>query len=525
MYALEDNRHTKIFNAAIYVRLSREDERSTESESIANQKEYLTKYVLEQGWNLVDIFVDDGFTGTNFNRPDFKRLLKAIESKKINLVITKDMSRLGRDYIDTGFYIERYFPEHSVRYIALNDGIDTFANTSNNDMSPFKSVMNDMYAKDISKKVRTTVDLKRKNGEFIGSFAPYGYRKDPNDKNKLLVDQAVAWVVKKIFNMFVSGFGLIQISMALNKEGIPSPSAYKRKTSNYKGRGNGVDLWSFETVKYILTNPTYTGNVTQNRYVKINYKVSKLKKVPKESWITVSNTHEQIVDSETFNHAQQIFSVRDFSTKYAPKDGAHLLSGMIYCGDCGSRMTFITTSAGVFYAICTRYKNHRMCTRHSMPEKELELCIINELRNISAYASNQERLIKTAKKHAAKALNDSGIDYEIKEIETRLYEIQKTLKTLYEDKLKSIITEADFMDFSRDYNLEREKLHFKLTKLNQEKQKLHQQEKETDKLLNFVKDLTDFNNINKPLLVKLINRIDVYEQRKIAINYNFIKPF
>lgn len=154
--------------------------------------------------------------------------------------------------------------------------------------------------------------------------------------------------------MFVSGFGLIQISMALNKEGIPSPSAYKRKTSNYKGRGNGVDLWSFETIKYILTNPTYTGNVTQNRYAKINYKVSKLKKVPKENWITVNNTHEQIIDSETFNHAQQIFSVRDFSTKYAPKDGTHLLSGMIYCGDCGSRMTFVTTSAGVFYAICTR---------------------------------------------------------------------------------------------------------------------------------------------------------------------------
>lgn len=195
MYALEDNhqkRDTKIYNTAIYVRLSREDERSTESESIANQKDYLMGYVLEQGWNLVDIFVDDGYSGTNFNRPDFNRLIKAIESKKVNLVITKDMSRLGRDYIDTGYYIERYFPEHSVRYIALNDGIDTFANTSNNDMSPFKSVMNDMYAKDISKKVRTTADLKRKNGEFIGSFAPYGYRKDPNNKNKLLVDQAVA---------------------------------------------------------------------------------------------------------------------------------------------------------------------------------------------------------------------------------------------------------------------------------------------------------------------------------------------
>jgi site-specific DNA recombinase len=192
MYALIDNYQNIIFNVAIYARLSKEDEQNPEiSESIGNQIDYLTHYIIEQGWNLVEVFSDDGYTGTNFNRPSFKRMLKTIEEGKINLVITKDLSRLGRDYIDTGHYIERYFPQHSVRYIAVNDGIDTYERSTNNDMSPFKSVMNDYYARDISKKVRTSMVVKARKGQYIGSFAPYGYTKDSTDKNKLIVDKQV----------------------------------------------------------------------------------------------------------------------------------------------------------------------------------------------------------------------------------------------------------------------------------------------------------------------------------------------
>lgn len=528
MYAPEDSyklmQLNKVFNVGIYVRLSREDEKSSESESIANQKEFLIRHVSEQGWNLIDIFTDDGYTGTNFNRPGFQRLIKAIENKKINLVITKDLSRLGRDYIDTGYYVERYFPERNVRYIALNDGVDTFLKNSNNDMTPFKSVMNDLYSKDISNKVRTTANLKRKNGEFIGSFAPYGYLKDPCNKNKLIVDHAAAWVVRKIYDMFVNGAGLLQISMALNQEGIPSPGAYKKQTTNYKGRGGDFDLWSFESVKYILTNPTYAGNVTQNRYTKVNHKVKKLTRVPREAWITVNNTHEPIIDSDTFEHAQHIIGVRDYSKKYAPKDGAHLLSGMIFCGDCGSRMTFATTTAGRFYAICTRYKNYRKCTRHSIPEKELEFSVISELKKISSDAIDFQKLCEKAQK-LINTSEDDPVTHEAKKIESRLSEITKIIRCIYEDKVKEVITESDFLNFTQDYNMEREKLNFRLSKLLNDAQKKPSHKKDTGNIINMVKEFTDFNNVTKPMLIKLIDRIEVFEQREITIKYRFTNPY
>ncbi|MFZ5985827.1 MAG: recombinase family protein [Bacillota bacterium] len=197
-----DNYNGEKFNVGLYLRLSKEDDTYNQSESILNQKDYLSDIVIKNGWTLVDTYVDDGFTGTNFDRPGFNMLLNDIEEKKINLVITKDLSRLGRDYIKTGYYIEQYFPEHGVRFIAVNDGIDTFSqNNSNNDLSPFKSVMNDMYAKDISKKVRSTMDNKRANGKFIGAFAPYGYVKSPENKNKLVIDPETSPIIKQIFKV------------------------------------------------------------------------------------------------------------------------------------------------------------------------------------------------------------------------------------------------------------------------------------------------------------------------------------
>lgn len=277
MFALIDNYSKnidkKIYNAGLYLRISKEDEISGESESITNQKDYISRYVIENGWNLTDIYIDDGYTGTNFNRPEFKRMLKDLEAKKINMVITKDMSRLGRDYIDTGYYIERYFPEHDIRYIAINDGIDTFAlNNSNNDMSPFKSVMNDMYAKDISKKIRTSLSVKKRNGEYTGAFTPYGYIKDPKDKNKLLVDPDTVGIVKRIYEMYVGGQSFRQIQTTLNNEGILSPGAYKQQTTTYKNTSR-YGLWSFEGVKQILINRTYTGDMTQGKFVKLSYKI------------------------------------------------------------------------------------------------------------------------------------------------------------------------------------------------------------------------------------------------------------
>ncbi|MCG9969979.1 recombinase family protein [Pelotomaculum terephthalicicum JT] len=528
MYALEDNYYRKdlnniIYNVGIYTRLSKEDDNNTESESIANQKEYLSRYVIEQSWNLVDIFIDDGYTGTNFDRPDFKRLIKAVESKRINLVIVKDLSRLGRDYIDTGYYIERYFPEKNVRFIALNDGIDTFHNNSNNDMSPFKSVMNDLYSKDISKKVRTSFNVKMRNGDFIGSYAPYGYLKDSNNKNKLITDPKTAWVVKKIFNMFVGGTSLEKISRILNDEAIPSPTVYRKQISKYKGRSGVSELWSAESIRYMLQNPTYTGNIAQNKYKKINYKVDKQVRTPREAWIIVNDTHEPIIDNEIFEHAQQIMNVRNISKKIQPSS-PHLLSGLVYCGDCGNRMTPTKTNLGKVYFICSQYKRYRKCSRHSIPEDELESVVINELKKISAYVNNQEQLLEKARKLTTHGNCNSNTE-EKRIIENRLLEIKKIIKGLYEDKIKAILTEDDFMDFSRDYNLERERLSFRLIKMDEENEVKKHQEEETGKLIKLVKGITDFTNATKSMLIKLIDRIEIFEKRKITINYKFIKPF
>ena len=277
MQELNYNFPPTYFKVGIYTRLSREDEKDKESESIDTQKKLLTNYIKSQGWTLFKIYVDDGFTGTNFNRPDFKNLINDIELGNVNLVITKDLSRLGRDYIETGYYLEKYFPLKNVRYIALNDGIDTFDNNNtNNDMTPFKSVFNDMYAKDISKKVRSSLLTKASSGQNIKSFLPYGYKKDEKDKNIILVDYEVSPIVQKIFEMYYAGNNKTEICRYLNNNKILTPLAYKRKTTNYYNPNNKTNLWSTTMISKILRDRIYIGDLVQHKYSKLNYKTKKL---------------------------------------------------------------------------------------------------------------------------------------------------------------------------------------------------------------------------------------------------------
>jgi site-specific DNA recombinase len=518
----KQNFSSNIFNVGIYTRLSREDGDSSESESIANQKDFLTRYVLEQGWNLVDIFVDDGYTGTNFNRPDFQRLLKAIGSGQINLVITKDLSRLGRDYIDTGHYVERYFPQNNIRYIALNDGVDTFeTNNTNNDMSPFKSVMNDFYARDISKKVRTSMNSKRKSGQFIGSFAPYGYLKSPSNKNKLEVDPQTAPVVKRIFEMYLAGSGLTHIANVLNDDKVLCPGVYKASQhAKYKNVKTLMGLWTAQTVKYILINPTYQGDLTQRKYSTISYKVKKLKATPRESWLTVQGTHEAIVDKATFETAQQIIHLKAPQFKTNTKK-VHLLGGLLFCKDCGARMTFTKTQKGEWYCICSNNKRFKQCTRHSIIEDDLEKYIREDLRRIARSSLlNSEELTEEARQEAGKR-KKAKTDRTAKEIaatEKRILEIKCAIQILFEDKIKGIITERDFIDLSQNYNQERDTLNAKLLTLSN----LPQPQQEPDKdLLKIVWDLIDFKSLCRPMLTKLIKRIEVSEDKNIDIYYTF----
>lgn len=529
MYVPKDNCYIKnmesrIFNAAIYVRLSREDEQIGQSESITNQKEFLANLVTDQGWNLIDIYSDDGFTGTNYNRPDFKRLIKDIEAKRVNLVITKDLSRLGRDYIDTGYYLERYFPEHRVRYIAVNDGIDTFApNNSNNDMSPFKSVMNDMYAKDISKKVRTAKNTKMIKGKFIGSFAPYGYMKDERDRNKLVIDEETSPIVKKIYDLYINDNGLQAIAIILNNEGVLCPSIYKSQKSNFKNGKLQVGLWSLDTVKCILTNPTYTGSITQNKIAKVNYKSKKLISIPKEYWVTVEDTHQPIIEKSTYELVQQLLE-KKAGSRSTKNRVEHLLAGLIYCGKCGERMTFTKSPKGYIYIVCSKYKRFKGCSRHSILEGELENYVLDNLRKISEFAINQDKFISNISKKQFEPYSNKGIEKNVKVIETKLTEIKKAIKTLYGDKLKGVLTEEDFIELSQDFNKEREQLNSRLLNLNKGKEAQEKKESGSENLIKIVKEFLNFKDAKKSTLVRLIDKIEMFEEKKVVIHYRFRNP-
>ncbi len=283
--------------AALYLRLSRDAGDGAESESISAQRVFLMEYCRKNSFEIAGIYVDDGFSGTNFDRPGFSQMIKDALDGRFRIVITKDMSRLGRDYIATGEYIERFFPENGIRYIAVNDGVDTEFDSDGNDMIAIKAVFNDMYAKDISKKVRTALDSKKACGKFIGSSAPYGYKKDEKDKNRLVPDENTRANVKRIFDEFIGGKNMSEISRGLTADRVPTPSEQKNIGTRKSPRWNSV------MIKRILSNPTYAGNLTQGFEKRLSYKSKKRIKVRVQERITVLRTHEGIVDKETFEKA------------------------------------------------------------------------------------------------------------------------------------------------------------------------------------------------------------------------------
>ncbi|WZL72466.1 recombinase family protein [Clostridiaceae bacterium 35-E11] len=510
------------FKAAVYCRLSREDEDSFESESIKNQRDLLRKYVLNQGWKLVDIYIDDGYTGTNFNRPDFQRLIKDIEKGKINLVITKDLSRLGRDYISTGYYLEKYFPEKDIRYIALNDAIDTFASSAGNDISPFKSVINDMYARDISNKVRSVMDTKKREGKFIGAFAPFGYKKDLNDKNKLVIDQEVAPIIKRIFHMYLKDHGISNIAHTLNSERIMTPTEYKARKTNYKGTAS-TNLWTHATVRSILQNPTYKGCMTQNKQKKVSYKSKKHKLLPEGCWVVVDHTHEPIIDPKTFDDVQKLRK-RKNNENYNGKKELKLFSGFVFCGDCGSYMTYNKTSAA-YYLICSRYKRHtsEYCTRHAIKEDDLKEIILDDIKTFVDYSVDKQKLLKEAKNSTGKSPKNQVLQ-EIKMLEIKLTEIKKAVRNLYTDKVKGIIDEEEFIEIKKEFAKEKDVLNKRYEWLQKKHEAYTDRKSEVERMAASVEEVINIKELNRYILEQLIAQIEIYEDQQVKIHYTFKNP-
>ncbi len=522
-----------LYKVGIYLRLSREDEKLGESGSISTQRDLLLNYIRDNNLVLVDEYVDDGVSGTTFDRDGFNRMIKDCESKKINMIITKDTSRLGRDHIEFGYYTERYFPEHNIRYVAVNDGIDTFnRNNSANDMLVFKSAFNDMYVKDISNKLRSSLYTKKRNGLFVGCYAPYGYKKNEEDKHKLEIELETANVVKRIFDMFISGDSLTKICDTLTLENIPTPSMHKNMKLGQVHVHYGV--WSTRTVASILSNPTYMGNLTQCRNRKVNYKSKKRVHTKSNEWIVAKNTVDAIIDKETFELVQKMFqSNKNRSSKGNGVTDKLLLRGLIYCKDCGHTIGFRdhlqqTQKYGLVHRIygnCnywSKRKKQNVCTPHSIKYQIIEDLILDALRNTTKKyldKNNLELILKNSNQLKKKIEN---LKKEIFRLENNISILNRKIDVCYSDKLDGNIT---LEMYKRIYN----NLTIEIDESNKKKQEYEKilYELENNKVIddNYysdkIKEFIDMKNPSRALISSLIEKIEIDEQRNINVYYKF----
>ena len=513
-----------LFNTAIYIRLSREDGDKEESDSVGNQKKLLTDYV--NGQNelvLYDVYVDDGFTGTNFNRPAFKRMLKDIKAGKVNCVIVKDLSRFGRDYIDTGRYLERDFPEMGVRFISVTDSIDSMKQAYDM-LLPIKNIFNEQYARDISKKVQTAVKTKQKAGEFIGAFTSYGYKKSPVDKNKLVIDEYSADVVRRIFSLYIQGYGKQKIAKLLNEEGILCPSEYKRAMGlNYHNpnRLESTTYWSYSTINSILHREMYVGNMVQG--TKHQRMRSKQKKMAKEDWIIVEDTHEPIIDKETWEKAQSLLHKR--TRELDLETNKNIFAGFVKCGDCGRAMAknmWRHADGSKTYSLyCGTYKRNgkQYCTPHTLPMAVLEQIVLEDLKTLVQNVGDLRELVSAQHLSASKIKRVT--DTEISKIRSELERVKRLKQSVYEDYKEELITKEEFLSYREDYQKKEELYSKQIEALEEKKNDSITDDVFDTPWLKRLLELKDIEKLDREIVVEMISEIKVYENRKIKITYNF----
>ena len=508
------------YHVALYIRLSKEDESEGPSESVTNQKSLLEDFVKKNRLSVYDTYIDDGWSGTNFDRPDFQRMIGDIEAKKVNMVITKDLSRLGRDYIMTGHYMERYFPEKRVRYISLLDGIDTGVESSANDITPFRAIMNDMYAKDISKKIKSVKRDKQRKGQFIGGKPMYGYKMHPTEKNKIIIDEEVAPIVRRIFAMALSGVSCRQIATTLNEEGVLTPAVYCGWNMGRKGPYAG--LWSSERISEMLQNETYIGNMVQGRTVKISYKSKKCLRQARENWVVVEGTHEPLIDAEIFRKVQMLVNSRK-RTKSRTYD--FLLRGLIFCHECGYPLAVINrkNAAGEerLFFICRTYQRFTkagVCTCHSIKEKTVTDAVLAKVREVCEAYLDPAKLLPIAKEAISNADKASCAEAEIQSLHSKIDSLTANLDKMYMDKLSGILSDDDFQRIYLKAKAQRSQLENQLKTLEQEKEEPVSKD---DRAKELVQRFLESVPTNRELLFSLIERVELSEDKQIFIKFRF----
>lgn len=512
------------YKVGIYIRLSKEDEEKekySESESIQNQRTLLMQYIKENKLNFIAEYVDDGVSGTSFDRPAFNKMIEDIEQGKVNMVITKDLSRLGRNYVQSGYYTETYFPEHNVRYIAILDNIDTGLDSANNDIAPFKSILNEMYAKDTSKKINSVLQSKRKQGEYLGT-APYGYKKDPENKYHLIKDEEAAEVVKTIFRMFLEGYGTMQIADYLSEQKIPIPSDYNKRNRGTKSITYG--LWAQSTVRFILSNEVYTGTVIQGKRKKISFKSNKFVDVPEEDWIRVPNMHESIVSQEDYQRARKIIEATKGSRVY---ENDYLFKGLLKCYDCKGYIGIRSPDKnGNIYGRCQRYGRYGkfdVCSPHNFNYQVFEESMIVVLREICKEYSNKKKLEEIAKNSKSKEDKKLDLETKIKNYKTQIEKETRKLELLYEDRLAEIITVENYIENAKRIKNDVKDLQERIKELEKELNGEDKQIDKEEKLNSLVDEFLNMEKPNKEIIREFIERIEIHSDKQVDIYFNF-KP-
>ncbi len=497
-----------LYRAAAYCRLSREDGDKAESDSIVNQQRLIADYCAAQSdMTLTAVFADDGATGTSFDRPQFRRLLAAIDAGQVNCVVVKDLSRFGRDYIDMGYYLERHFPQRGVRFVAINDGVDS-RNSPYDMMLPLKNVFNAQHAKDISGKVRSALRTKQQRGEFCGAFACYGYRKDPADRNRLIVDPVAAAVVRRIFRMTADGLGQVRVAKALNAEHIPCPSAYKRLMGSRYTNGNRLPetgYWTYSTVHKILRNETYLGNMVANRSVRAGMH-GKPKAADRSEWIVVEGTHEAIVPRPLWDAVQAVVAQHTRSVDFS--GSVALFAGLLRCGDCGRAMVKTAWGARVSYS-CGSYRRYGFtaCTSHYISQDELSAIVLGDLNRVFASVPDLRAL---APPPAPQGSGDAR-----ERLTAARERVRRLRQGAYEDYRDALLSRAEYLRYRADYDAQEAALSAQLSA--QEETREPPRRPWLDALLR----RGALDTLDRATLTQAVARIRVFEDRRIEITYRF----
>ncbi|MEA4898658.1 MAG: recombinase family protein [Christensenellaceae bacterium] len=521
---------------ALYCRLSRDDAMQGDSNSIANQKAMLARYATDHGFLNAKFFVDDGISGTTFNRPGFQAMLAEVEEGKVAAIIVKDMSRFGRDYLKVGYYTEVVLPDADVRFIAINDGVDS--ERADNDFTPFRNIINEWYAKDTSKKIRAVMKSRALAGEHLTGYPPFGYMKDPDDKKRWIVDEPSAEAVREIFSLYIGGNSRFGIARVLNERGIAPPCVRKAELGLNPNGGYSTaqfpHLWDHTAISDILGRYDYLGHTVSMRMTSRSYKDKRVIQKPEDEWIITENTHVPIVDEETWQTAQRIRE----NGKRRPNRLGEMgpLNGLIYCSDCGSKLHItraVSIKATNEYYNCSRYKNKFDCTSHRITRMALEKLVLDDIRSVTAFAKEHEpefvvMVERQIQKSEESAFREAQTEYA--KATARIAEIDRVISGMYEDKIRGLLPAERFAKMLSEFESEQKALNERAAKLKIEIDSQKKKAESADRFLNLVRRFTDITELTHELAATFINRIivgrleriDGKKHQTVRIVYNII---